>query len=127
MENLNFYYENLANSLKLLAIIDRDNLDRIVKEYPKFCDIPFEVCDSYLKVFSLTPSLIDNEYFDLKTIANLIRLYMLVEVLIADASLNKESEEVFFSNPKWIRISQIAKKILQQINIPLNYPEFKHL
>lgn len=127
MENLNLYFENLTNSLKLLAIINQDNLGRIVKEYPKFCDIPFEVCDSYLKAFTLTPQLIDNGYFDLKIIANLVRLYIFVESLIADPSLDKVSEDAFFSDPRWIRISQIAKKILEQIDIPLSYPQFEHL
>ncbi|MDL2214720.1 hypothetical protein LJC00_00840 [Dysgonomonas sp. OttesenSCG-928-M03] len=127
MENFNLYYKNLANSLKLLAIIDRDNLDCIIKEYPDFSDVPFEVCDSYLKVFLLVPQLIDNNYLNLKVIANLIRLYIFVEELVADTTLCKESEEVFFTNPKWIRISRITKETLKQMNIPLSYPQFKYL
>lgn len=108
MEDLIYAYENLVESLKFLIL----SSDEQKKVLPPYTDMPFEVVDTYINAFILTPQLIDNERLTNEVVAHLIRIETDIRILenkLADPNI---SEEDFFTSRNWIKAQELAKKAL---------------
>ena len=124
MQDLERFYIKIIESLKLIGTSDFED----TKSYfPDYVDLPFEVLDTYHNAFLLIPDLIDNNQFSNNTIANLIRLEILLNIIIKKPDFEHLNYEQLVNTKEWQTIINLAKETLDLIGIPLDKPDLDYI
>ena len=118
MGNFDLHYKKIIESVKLLSISNSE--DVLSDFFQAFEDIPFEIMDTYLNAFLLSPELIENEYFSFANVANLIRLNNLISIFLIDPNIQQKEMQELLECKQWLIIMGIAKEILKELDIPSN-------
>jgi hypothetical protein len=117
--NINRQYKKITESLRLISLPFEDQ----VQCFPKFVEVPFEVIDTFENAFLLLPSLIESEIINYKIIANLLRLYNLVNITSSNPKFSDLDDEQFSKSDEWNRVRELSKKTLQLMGEPIQKPD----
>lgn len=112
-------YKKIVESLKLLALPFEDQK----KCFPEFVDVPFEVLDTFDKVFYILPDIVENQKLKFNSIANLIRLKNLIDFTSSNPKLRDLDVEQFSKSEEWEKIRSFAKEIISELGEELAIPD----
>lgn len=105
-------YKKLIEALRLLSA----DSDQQIKYFPEYSDGPFEVLDTYSNAFRMLPEIIENNIFETKSIAALLRLKNMIEIIIDAPDFNEIKEEDLMCSKRWSQLRVLAKEILRNLN-----------
>lgn len=101
-------YRKLVESIKLISLSFEDQ----AKCLPDFVEIPFEVLDIFDNVFLLLPGLIEKDQLTYRHIAEILRLFNLINFISSNPNFKDLDDEQFEQSEEWNKVRDFAKEIL---------------
>ena len=119
--DINFKYNSLVESLKLIAI----SYDEQIEVLPDFVEIVDEIISTFCDSFLQMPQIIENDLLSKKAIAEIIRCFNWIDLLSRqEQMLNKEALK---SADSWEKARHFAKKALEEMKEKIVKPDLSHI
>lgn len=115
--------KKLTESLKLLSL----TFEEQSQCFQDFVDVPFEVIDDYGNAFLLLPPLIEADFFNYATIANLVRLHNLINFTANRPEFKDLEEDQFANSEEWNIVRRLSRETLQLMGEPIEKPDLKYI
>lgn len=122
-EDVARYYNQLANSLKVLCMDDAE----YEKYLPDFTDRPFEVMDGFWKAFELLPQIVEAGQLENLAIAAVLRLNNYLDGLADIKEFQTLPDSDFFALSEWKRAKEMANHALHHMNESAENPDLRFI
>jgi hypothetical protein len=117
MEDLIRYNKKIIESVKLLSL----SYDEQREYFPNFVDTPFEILDTFENAFLLLPQLVENNFFNNSSVANILRIHNLVAYILRNVDL----EDI--QSPQWAKLKVLANEAVIVMGEKIEKPDKNYL